>query len=134
MSGEGALDAFTVVCRSARACRGGRGRGRLLPSSGGPVGVSVASAIRWSERFAQEGHVAPKPTRGDDRRPAIEGQADQILSTYEARPGIFLRELRDALAAQGVQTSTSGLSRFFARHGITRKEGLSTQLSRSEPT
>ena len=97
-------------------------------------GVSVSSASRWSERFAQEGHVAPKPTRGDDRRPAIEGQADRILSTYEARPEIFLRELRDALAAQGVQTSTSGLSRFFARHGITRKKGLSTRLSRSGPT
>lgn len=97
-------------------------------------GVSVSSASRWSERFAQEGHVAPKPTRGDDRLPAIEGQADRILSTYEARPEIFLRELRDALAAQGVQTSTSGLSRFFARHGITRKKGLSTRLSRSGPT
>ena len=97
-------------------------------------GVSVSSASRWSERFAQEGHVAPKPTGGDDRLPAIEGQADRILSTYEARPEIFLRELRDALAAQGVQTSTSGLSRFFARHGITRKKGLSTRLNRSEPT
>ncbi len=97
-------------------------------------GVSVSSASRWSERFAQEGHVAPKPTRGGDRLPAIEGQADRILSTYEARPEIFLRELRDALAAQGVQTSTSGLSRFFARHGITRKKGLSTRLSRSGPT
>lgn len=56
------------------------------------------------------------------------------LSTYDAGPEIFLHELRDALAAQGVQTSTSGLSRFFARHGITRKKGLSTRLSRSGPT
>ena len=97
-------------------------------------GVSVSSASRWSARFAQEGHVVPKPTRGDDRCPAIEAQADRILSTYEARPEFFLRELRDALAAQGVQTSTSGLSRFFARHGITRKKGRSTRLSRSGPT
>ena len=97
-------------------------------------GVTVSSASRWSERFAQEGHVAPKPTRGDDRLPAIEGQADRILSTYEARPEFFLRELRDALAAQGVQTSTSGLLRFFGRHGITRKKGLSMRLSRSGPT
>ena len=97
-------------------------------------GVSVSSASRWSARFAREGHVAPKPTRGDDRLPAIEAQADRILSTYEARPEFFLRELRDALAAQDVQTSTSGLSRFFARHGITRKKGLSTRLSRSGRT
>ena len=97
-------------------------------------GVSVSSASPWSARFAQEGDLAPDPTHSDDRLPAIEGQADRILSTYEARPELFLRELRDALAAQGVQTSTSGLSRFFARHGITRKKGLSTRLSRSGPT
>ncbi|WP_457107716.1 helix-turn-helix domain-containing protein, partial [Methylobacterium sp. P5_C11] len=29
-------------------------------------GVSVSSASRWSERFAQEGHVAPK--RGSRRK------------------------------------------------------------------
>ena len=97
-------------------------------------GVSVSSASRWSERFAREGHVAPKPTRGGGRLPAIEGQADRILATYEARPEIYLRELRDALATQGVQTSTSGLSRFSTRHGITRKKGLSTRLSRSGAT
>jgi transposase len=60
--------------------------------------------------------------------------ADLILSLDEARPELFLRELRDALAEQGVQTSTSRPSRFFARHGITRKNGHCTRLSRSGPT
>ena len=59
---------------------------------------------------------------------------DLILSLDKARPERFLRELRDALAEQGLQTSTSGLSRFFARHGITREKGRCTQLSRSGPT
>ncbi len=97
-------------------------------------GVSVSSASRWSQRFAQQDHVAPKPTHGDDRLPAIEAHADLILSLDEARPERFLRELRDALAEHGVQTSTSGLLRFFARHGICRKKGRCTQLSRSGPT
>ncbi|CAO4157343.1 Transposase [Methylorubrum extorquens] len=96
--------------------------------------MSVSSASRWSQRLAQQGHVAPKPTYGDDRLPAIEAHADLILSLDEAWPERFLRELRDALAEQGVQTSTSGLSRFFARHRITRKKGRSTRLSRSGPT
>ena len=60
----------------------------------------------------------------------IEAHAALILSTYEARPEIFLHELRDALAERGVATSTSGLSRFFARHRITRKKGRSTRPSR----
>ena len=84
-------------------------------------GVSVSSASRWSEQFRREGRLAPKPSGGDHASHRIEAQADLILTTYEARPTIFLRELRDALAEHGVQTSTSSLSRFFARHGITRK-------------
>ncbi len=49
-------------------------------------GVSVSSASRWSQRLAQQGHVAPRPTNGDDRLPAIEAHADLILSLDEARP------------------------------------------------
>jgi len=49
-------------------------------------GVSVSSVSRWSQRFAQQGHVALKPTHGDDRPPAIEAHADLILSLDEAGP------------------------------------------------
>ena len=64
----------------------------------------------------------------------IEAQADLILTIYEARPAIFLRELRDALTERGLQTSTSSLSRFFARRGITRKKRRSTPPSRRART
>jgi transposase len=94
-------------------------------------GVSVSSACRWLERFHQEGQVAPRPSGGDHASHRIEAHADLILATCEQAPRIFLRELRDRLAEQGVQTSTSGLWRFFARHGITRKKGQRTQPSRS---
>jgi transposase len=97
-------------------------------------GVSVSSASRWSECFRQEGRVAPKPSGGDRTSHRIEAHADLILCAYEEQPQIFLRELRDRLAEQGVPTSTSGLSRFFHRHRITRKKGRSTQLSRSART
>ena len=97
-------------------------------------GVSVSSASRWSERFRQEGQLTSKPSGGDHASHRIEAQAELILATYEARPAIFLHELRDALAERGVQTSTSSLSRFFARHGITRKKGRSTPPSRRAKT
>jgi transposase len=97
-------------------------------------GVSVASASRWSTRHQQEGHVAPKPSGGDRNSHRIEAHADLILTIYEHRPEIFLHELREELARQGVKTSTSSLSRFFARHSITRKKGQPTQLSKSERT
>ena len=97
-------------------------------------GVSVSSACRWSERFQQEGQLAPKPSGGDHTSHRIEAHGDRILATYEQEPRIFLRELRDRLAEQGVQTSTSALSRFFARHRVTRKKGQRTQLSRNVRT
>ena len=56
------------------------------------------------------------------------------LRAYEARPQIFLREVRDVLGESGAATSLSGLSRFFRRHGITRKKGISTPPSRTAPT
>ena len=97
-------------------------------------GVSMSSASRWSERFRQEGQLAPKPMGGDHSSQRIEAHAELILATSEQEPRLFLRELRDRLAEQGVQTSTSGLSRFFARHRITWKRGRHTHLSRSART
>ena len=44
-----------------------------------------------------------------------------ILQAYAARPQIFLREVRDVLGESGATASLSGLHRFFARHGISRK-------------
>ncbi len=97
-------------------------------------GVSAASASRWAARQRQDGHVAPRPSGGDHSSHRMEAQARLILATCRRRPAIFLRELRDHLAERGVQTSTSGLSRFFARHGITRKKGTCTPPSRSGRT
>jgi transposase len=93
-------------------------------------GVSVASASRWSARMRQDGHVAPKPSGGNHSSYRVEAQAVRILAVCRRKPAIFLRELRDHLARRGVQTSTSGLSRFFARHGISRKKGRCLPPSR----
>ena len=84
-------------------------------------GIGEATAIRWHARFRQEGDVAAKPMGGDRNSHRVEAHAALILATSEARPQAYLRELRDTLREQGVSTSTSGLHRFFARHGITRK-------------
>ena len=97
-------------------------------------GVSAASASRWAARLRQEGHVAPKPSGGDHASHHVETHAGLILAACRRRPTIFLRELRDRLAERGVRTSTSGLSRFFARHGISRKKGRRLLPSRTGRT
>ncbi len=94
-------------------------------------GVSAASASRWAGRGRQTGDVAPTPSGGDQMSHRVEAQAGLILATYKRQPTIFLR---DEVAGHGLQTTTSGLSRFFARHGITRKKGRSTRASRTGRT
>jgi transposase len=82
----------------------------------------------------REGRTRAKPIGGDQRSHAIEAQADLIRQTYEAKPELFLHELRDRLAEQGLRVGVSSLSRFFKRHGITRKKTLATPPSRSGRT
>ena len=71
---------------------------------------------------------------GDRHSHRVEAYARPILAACRRRPAIFLRELRDHLARRGLQTSTSSLSRFLARHGISRKKGTCTQPSRTGRT
>ena len=97
-------------------------------------GVSAASVSRWAARLREEGHVAPKPVGGDRRSQRLEARSRLVLAACKRRPAMFLRELRDHLAGRGVRTSTSGLSRFFARHGISRKKGICTPPSRTGRT
>ena len=97
-------------------------------------GVSLASASRWCGQFAREGHVAPKPMGGDQRSHRIEAHAELVLSLYEAQPGSDLHELRAALAEHGICVAQSSLSRFFKRHGISRKKVRGTRPNRTGRT
>ena len=97
-------------------------------------GVSAASVSRWSTRQRRDGHVAPKPSGGDHLSHRMEAHKGLILAACRRKPAIFLRELREHLGARGIRTSTSGLSRFFARHGISRKKGLCLPPSRTGRT
>ena len=60
---------------------------------------------------------ARRPHNGQcpDAQPAL------ILQIHAEHPISFLREVRDRLQDRGVEASTSSLSRFYARHRITRK-------------
>jgi transposase len=92
--------------------------------------VGAASAVRWHDAFVQEGRTHAKPMGGDQRSHAIEAQADLILEADAAQPELFLHELRARLAERGLRVGVSSLSRFFKRHGITRKKTPATRRSR----
>ncbi|GAA0750505.1 hypothetical protein GGR89_000653 [Sphingomonas trueperi] len=64
----------------------------------------------------------------------VEERAADILALWEARKDISLEELRRALAKKGLAASVSGLHRFFARRGMTRKKRLAMPSSKTGPT
>jgi transposase len=64
-------------------------------AAAGRFGVSVSSVIRW--------HA-------------------EVMAAFEEERDQSLEELRAHLAERGIAASTSALSRFFQRHGMTRKK------------
>lgn len=82
--------------------------------------VSVSSAIRWVQRFRDDGTSEPMP-RGGSTSP-LEKYSERILALIREQPDLTLDEMVLALRKRRIPASRSALSRFFARHGITVKK------------
>ena len=82
--------------------------------------VSVSSAVRWMQRFHEDGTCEPTP-RGGSTSP-LEKHAERILALIGEQPDLTLDEMVLALRKRRVQGTRSALSRFFARHGISFKK------------
>ena len=93
-------------------------------------GVSASSVIRWGATRRATGGFAPKPQGGDTRSRYLEERHAEVMAGVKEEPDQTLEELRARLAARGIITSTSGLSRFLHRHGITRKKRPATPSNR----
>ena len=116
--------------RALAAVDGGMSR----RSAAGRFGVSVSSVIRWDAARRGTGGFAPKPQGGDMRSRRIEAQRAVVMAAFEEERDQSLEELRARLAERGVAASTSALSRFFQRHGLTRKKRPDMRSSRTGPT
>ena len=84
--------------------------------------VSASSAIRWLQRFREDGTCEPMPRRGSTS--PLEKYSRQILALIGERRDLTLDELVSVLRKRRISASRSALSRFFARHGITFKKSL----------
>ena len=82
--------------------------------------VSASSAIRWLQRFHEDGTSEPMPRGGSTSR--LEKYSQQILAVIREQPDLTLNEFVSVLRKRRVSASRSALSRFFARHGITFKK------------
>src|SRR6201984_447158 len=82
--------------------------------------VSASSAIRWLQRFREDGTCEPMP-RGGGASP-LEKYSRQILDLIGEQRDLTLNELVSILRKRRISGSRSALSRFFARHSVTFKK------------
>lgn len=83
-------------------------------------GISVASAVKWVQRWREERSATAKP-RGGSSSP-LEKFADKILAISAEQPDLTLDEMVAVLRRQRIRVSRSALFRFFERHDITFKK------------
>jgi transposase len=92
-------------------------------------GVSVASVVKWSQRFRSTGSAAAKPMGG--RRPfALAGERDWVLARLSEVPDITLRALAKELMERGVKVSNYAVWHFLKAEGLTFKKNSARQRAR----
>jgi transposase len=92
--------------------------------------VSVATVVKWSQRFRATGSAAAKPM-GGVRRDSLRAQREWLLARISSAPDVTLRGLVAELAERGVKSSYYAVWLFFARHGISFKKKPARQRTGS---
>jgi len=83
--------------------------------------VSVASAVKWSQRYRATGSAAAKP-RGGKKPYVLTGQREWLLARIAETPDLTLRAIQAELAGRGVTASYHAVWDFFAHEGVTFKK------------
>ena len=84
-------------------------------------GVSVASVVKWSQRFRATGSAAAK-RMGGHRPLALAGERHWLLARIASCPDLTLRALLAELADRGVIVSYYAVWHFFEHEGISFKK------------
>jgi transposase len=96
-------------------------------------GVSVASVVKWSQRWRDTGSAAAKPM-GGHRPLRLTGEREWLLARIAEKPDLTLRAVMAELAERGTAASYGAVWRFFRHEGITFKKKRCTPASRIAPT
>ena len=85
--------------------------------------VSVASVVKWSQRFWATGSAAAKPM-GRRQTRSLAPQRAWLLARLEAAPDVTLRALVMELGARGVVTSYGSVWRIVHDAGLSFKKNF----------
>ena len=100
--------------------------GRTCRATAALFGVSVASVVKWSQRWRATGSAAAK-RMGGWRPLRLQRERDWLLTRIAAKPDLTVREVVAELAARGTPASYGAVWRFFQREGISFKKKLARQ-------
>lgn len=78
--------------------------GRSCRETARLFGVSVASAVKWSQRHRATGSAAAK-AMGGRRRPVLLGERDWLLTRLAEQPDLTVRALAAELGGRGIVVS-----------------------------
>lgn len=92
--------------------------------------VSVASVVRWSQRFRATGRVAAKPM-GSQLVRLLADERAWLLARLEEKPDITLRALVAELGERGVRASYGSAWRLLNDEGISFKKKRVRQRTRA---
>jgi len=92
--------------------------------------VSVASVVKWSQRFRATGSAAARPVGG--RRPyVLAAHRGWLLARLVEKPDLTLRALVGELAERGITVSYYAVWHFFEHEGISFKKKPARQRTGS---
>jgi transposase len=83
--------------------------------------VSVASVVKWSQRFRATGSAAAK-RMGGHRPRSLTGERDWVVGRLNQKPDVTLRALVAELGERGVVTSYGAVWRLVHDTGISFKK------------
>src|SRR5690606_1883979 len=95
--------------------------GRSVRATARLFGVSVASAVKWSQRLRATGSAAARPM-GRKQERSLAGEREWLLGRLEAVPDLTLRALVVELRDRGVTTSYGSVWRIVRDAGVTFKK------------
>jgi len=107
--------------------------GRSRRATAKMFSVSIATVVRWSQRFRATGSAAAL-AMGGHRPHRLVSSRDWLLARIAEKPDLTLRAILAELAAEGVKVSHGALWAFFTREGITFKKRACTPANRTAST
>lgn len=100
-------------------------------AAAGKFDVSIASAVRWHQRFKRTGSVAPDALGGDRLSHRAEACAPLVLSWIDEQSDITIPEIRNRLKTQGHKFALSTIWRLLKRHDYTVKKRRRMRASKT---